>query len=494
MIALLLTLTLFTQGPAALQSDNGTITGVLRTAGGDPAIGVRVAAMAIPESALDAVTVAAMISLVATDEAGRYRLENVPPGRYYISAGRVDFPTYFPGVLDMSGGTVVSITSKATIAGLNFALQDASIRTAAATDSYLGIAQPSLAVPVQVRVENGARQPVSTNGTFVTIGLTRTADGAKSSVALSGTSVSLPIPSAVVGTEYKVSVDNLPEGYVLKSITYGSTDLLMDTLKLTAANFLQLSSNTQRTIAYLTTTNGTPLIVNSTGITSALSGISNYAIYVTLETVLTSTPPPPGVRVTGHAPVSGSWSVYRGNIPGSFYADGTFELQGVPPGRHIILLQDDSPAPHFYAAVANVGDRDLDGVTLDSTGMLPTNMLLQPSATAPGNSPGSSQPLAGLIGRVIEEEGRTPVARGIVTVLGRTMATISLGSDGTFVIPHLLPGSYDLRVEVFEHFTLYQTVIIGEQDAHVDLPVRSNLATAAEKALAEATSEAEPQH
>jgi len=90
MIALLLALTLFVQG-TALQNENGTITGVLKTSAGQPAVGVRGAAMA---------------SLVTTDAAGRYRLENIPPGRYYITAGRVDFPTYFPGALDTSAGTI----------------------------------------------------------------------------------------------------------------------------------------------------------------------------------------------------------------------------------------------------------------------------------------------------------------------------------------------------------------------------------------------------
>src|SRR5882672_10719014 len=157
MIAFLFALTLFAQGAATLQSDNGTITGVLKTSTGQPAVGVRVAAMAIPESALDAVAGAAMTSLVATDEVGRYRLENIPPGRYYVTAGRVDFPTYFPGALDMSKGTIVSVTSKEAVSGLNFALQDASIRTAA-TDSYSFSVQPALSMTILVTVENGGKQ------------------------------------------------------------------------------------------------------------------------------------------------------------------------------------------------------------------------------------------------------------------------------------------------------------------------------------------------
>jgi hypothetical protein len=210
MIALLPALMLFSQGTPLL-SENGTISVVLKTSSGQPAVGVRVAAMAIPESKLDAITGAEMASLVTTDEAGRYRLENIPPGRYYITAGRVDFPTYFPGALDMAYGTPTS----------------------------------------------------------------------------------------------------------------------------------------------------------------------------------------------------------RGD-----------------------------------------------------------------------------QKLPGLYGRVVEEADSTPIPHGSVTILGRTRTTISIDPDGKFAIPHLLPGSYDLRVEVFEHFTRYETIVIDDQDIHVDLAVRSNLSTPEERA----TSQLEPPH
>jgi hypothetical protein len=73
-------------------------------------------------------------------------------------------------------------------------------------------------------------------------------------------------------------------------------------------------------------------------------------------------------------------------------------------------------------------------------------------------------------------------------VLGGTRTTIPISQDGKIILPHLLPGSYDLRVEVYEHFTRYETVVIDDRDIHVDLAVRSNLATAEERA----TSQAEP--
>ena len=82
--------------------------------------------------------------------------------------------------------------------------------------------------------------------------------------------------------------------------------------------------------------------------------------------------------------------------------------------------------------------------------------------------------------RIVEEADGKPIPHGSVTILGRTRTTISIDQDGKFFIPHLLPGSYDLRVEVFEHFTRYETIVIDDQDIHVDLAVRSALATAEE--------------
>ena len=67
-----------------------------------------------------------MVSLTQTDSSGRYRLENVPAGRYYIAAGRVDLPTYYPGTLDMAKGTAVSISSATPLSDIDFVIQDAS--------------------------------------------------------------------------------------------------------------------------------------------------------------------------------------------------------------------------------------------------------------------------------------------------------------------------------------------------------------------------------
>src|SRR6185295_4375474 len=113
------------QGIPIPPAQGGTVTGVLRSPAGAPAAGLRVAAMTRSESLEDSLK--ALVSLTQTDEAGRFRLENIPPGQYYIAAGRVDMPTYYPGTLDIAGRTVVSITAGQTVSGIEFAVLDASL-------------------------------------------------------------------------------------------------------------------------------------------------------------------------------------------------------------------------------------------------------------------------------------------------------------------------------------------------------------------------------
>ena len=87
---LLLIAVLLAPAGAAAQIPTGTVSGEIRTREGQPAVGVRVSAMAVPEAGVPANSGTALVSIGTTDNQGRYRLENVLPGRYYITAGFVD--------------------------------------------------------------------------------------------------------------------------------------------------------------------------------------------------------------------------------------------------------------------------------------------------------------------------------------------------------------------------------------------------------------------
>src|SRR5262245_54736890 len=97
MTQLLITVALLLAQIPLAPSQTGTATGVIRSTSGALASGVRVAAQALTDSTAG-IGEGALVSLTQTDSQGRYKLEGIPPGRYYIQAGLVDFPTYFPGV------------------------------------------------------------------------------------------------------------------------------------------------------------------------------------------------------------------------------------------------------------------------------------------------------------------------------------------------------------------------------------------------------------
>src|SRR5205085_1183385 len=109
---------------------------------------VRVTARAKPESLDQLQEGIAMSSIAQTDQNGRYRLENVPPGRYYVAAGNIDLPTYYPGTLDVSSGTTLQITPGTERTGVDFTLADLSFSLAGQS----GI-RPGYTIPVQAQIE-----------------------------------------------------------------------------------------------------------------------------------------------------------------------------------------------------------------------------------------------------------------------------------------------------------------------------------------------------
>ena len=121
-VALLLVMLPLLAAPASAQvaaTPAGAITGRLLSLG-TPVGGIRIAAIAAAEPDGGRVAGPTILSLAETDGAGGYRLENVPPGRYYIQAGRPDAPSYYPGTPVLSDATVVTVAAGSTRSGLDF--------------------------------------------------------------------------------------------------------------------------------------------------------------------------------------------------------------------------------------------------------------------------------------------------------------------------------------------------------------------------------------
>ena len=164
------------------------------------------------------------MGLARTDVAGWYRLESIPQGRYFITAGRVDVPTFYPGTLDITKGTVVQITPGTMLTGIDFKVTEASVR------STNTVPTKQFNIPLQVTVEGGGKFVVSSPAPYLV--LTRVADGRRTVISLDNSAIALPRPSSPV--DYRVSVENLA-GYTIKSLRFGTTDMLTNSIQLPSA-------------------------------------------------------------------------------------------------------------------------------------------------------------------------------------------------------------------------------------------------------------------
>jgi len=442
MLALLLQVLMMLQGIPALSTPGGFVTGELKTEAGKPAAGIRVAAVAKSESPNEVGNVAPFVGLTETDESGRFRLENIPPGPYYIVAGRVDFPTYYPGVTSMAGGTVVSVTSEKTISGINFAMSETSARTAFSSFSIA----PDPTIPFQIQVENGGKLPVFGPGGFTFLRMTET--GGRVVVLSRLTSTFLP----ATGTEYRVTIDNLPDGYSVKAMTYGTVDLLSETLKVPAASVIS----------------GT-LTIRGFSAAPPVPPAAPKVLSVTLAFV--NTPRGNGVRVTGRlSSIPDMRSILISGVPGILYSDGTFEFRNVPPGRHAIVAPAERPTSLPQAASVVVGNQDVDGIQLAEVPVVPAGFR---SAAMPGpagtHSPGTSVPLATLRARIVEKDTGDPITNGTVFFTGDRSASRSVDADGKFEVQDILPGTYSLELLLVGYPTTQRAITVGEEDIALEL-------------------------
>jgi hypothetical protein len=106
MALLLLFALLLAQGTA---QESGTVSGRITFHDGKPAANTRVMVIDAGENQG---AVGAIVSSGMTDGSGRYRLESVPPGRYYVAAGLVQSPTFHPATANRAAASPVLLSPR----------------------------------------------------------------------------------------------------------------------------------------------------------------------------------------------------------------------------------------------------------------------------------------------------------------------------------------------------------------------------------------------
>jgi hypothetical protein len=365
MIAFVLTAALLVQSavsPAPPQP--GVVTGQLTLKDGMPAAGIRVGAMTVPENGQLVSSSSTIVGLTQTDTAGRYRIENVPPGRYYVIAGLVDAPSYYPGVNSLNTATAITVTAANTVRGVDFVMvgglgvtvkgrvvRPASQPTTVPAGILLSggpVSIPEAAVNADgtfefQRVRPGTYNVLVSPGTLarpvpvvvadkdindVNVVLVATVQLSGSLVIEGGGPIPrftlsllpftggtaqlvVPIQSNVSFTlqipegEYRVGWSNLPAGYVLKSITSGPTNMLTERLNVVGGS----------PIAPFVVTLGAFTVK----VSGKVTGISN-----------TSNESPIRLRLIGNA------TGERLEVPVN--SDGTFEFPKVLPGSYMATI------------------------------------------------------------------------------------------------------------------------------------------------------------
>jgi hypothetical protein len=185
--------------------------------------------MAVPETARRAATSAVFESITQTDSSGRYRLENITPGRYHIAAGPVGLLTFHPGTTTQSAATIVEVTRNVPLtSGVDFTLSTPNalqglLPTPPATGpaaAIIGAMNGGLVCCRflgTLKLEDGRPLPDAFQ-----LKVYDRRGNSTGVVYSSGRQIRWDIP---INTTVEVAMDGLPAGYVLKSVEYGGQDI-----------------------------------------------------------------------------------------------------------------------------------------------------------------------------------------------------------------------------------------------------------------------------
>jgi hypothetical protein len=148
------------------------------------------------------------VSIAQTDNSGRYRLDDIPPGRYYVVAGPLSSQTFHPGTLQQSGATILTMSQdRRPLTGIDFALNV----VATLPDS------PVIAAG-RIVTEDGNPLPI-TGGRPATREHVAIVGGNTATIEIDGTFRTLSMSTGISA----FLVVGFP-GYIIKSVKYGDRE------------------------------------------------------------------------------------------------------------------------------------------------------------------------------------------------------------------------------------------------------------------------------
>jgi hypothetical protein len=528
MLSLLLSLLLTSQ----IQAPTGVVSGRIVFTTGKPSVGIRVSAMLAPDSGRpgDAADIGALFSQTQTDEAGRYRLENIPPGRYYIMAGRVDAPTYYPGRTDQLAATAISVASGTPQEGIDFTIEESSARVPTTAGGFVVMNQtPTVRIDVRFHAEAGSLIPImSPRGRTQISAIATTSGGAMATtitpfgnfVVFPGTaSASASIEPdgsmtlMVANGQYRFSVEHLPDDYEVKSMSLGPVDLLRNNLQVNGpvSSPLNVTVGLHKQplrrlgrivrgqvldgitgkpwIAEAVYLSGTPGNVFADGSFEFRTIAGTYA--------LEAREGPPGNRTAQGKVVVGTTDVTARltytSIPthvrmtGRVIVDGSKDPARINSGRIVATGSSASPIAiamdGTFKTALTEGDYQLSvegfppGLILKSISHRGVDLLAGPLRIQPRDGPAladivvtlGATPRFGVRGRVIADPPTRPVEDAVVALTGgpERYAT-KAAADGSFELLSVLPGQYQITIQPFGFSNVTGTIVVIDQDLKVE--------------------------
>ena len=287
MSLLTMLLTAVLAGSAQQNPANGSISGTLKLPDGLPAAGIRVAAMAVADTSLPANDTVNLVSLAESDTNGRYRLENIPAGRYYLTAGLVSELTYYPEGFDQTKARVIVITPGATLSGYDFIPGSFPIAVKGRI-----VLDPSSATPVQEMELSGPQR--------VVVGIR--ADGSFEIASLApGEYTISPVPPFSFNSRIGHSVV-----YRLQSVVYGDTKTDVQSVRIEslvradltvtfAAISLEGLPPVKISGRVVNVARESPPLRTTVWLTSAMPGLSSHEALVKVDNSFEFVNIPPGI-------------------------------------------------------------------------------------------------------------------------------------------------------------------------------------------------------